>query len=388
MAERPAPLVLVVDPGVGPDPDIPFGSYAAVGVAGRRRLAIELSRRLIAAGSGVAALHPARPAGGEQFHWGRWYAPAARALLARVRGEGRPLEAIGYAGAGALALADDALIEGIVSAIPGEAVANNRYSTDAFLVGGQPSGRLTLEAALDALEGCSTDNAAIHCLEAAGFAVRDLSTASWARFDVDTPLDLALLRVGTRLPTTRRPDGVVAAFLEMAILPGGRSLEVPHLPEVGAVLRNRDAQVVVAGRVPSTAWTYLETESACRVRCFIEERGMRSARDAVPHSLLADWMDRLGPADLVKELGNLGDAVILDTRVLMASRAASSEASAWPPTEERFASDFLDTTPVATEWLAELTEAAAASSVPFLLGGHALVSDGLRILVDAAWLGR
>ena len=77
MAERPAPLVLVVDPGVGPDPDIPFGSYAAVGVAGRRRLAIELSRRLIAAGSGVAALHPARPAGGEPFHWGRWYAPAA-----------------------------------------------------------------------------------------------------------------------------------------------------------------------------------------------------------------------------------------------------------------------------------------------------------------------
>ena len=34
MAERPAPLVLVVDPGALPDPEIPFGSYAAVGVAG------------------------------------------------------------------------------------------------------------------------------------------------------------------------------------------------------------------------------------------------------------------------------------------------------------------------------------------------------------------
>jgi hypothetical protein len=388
MPERPAPLVLVVDPGATPDPDIPFGSYAAVGLAGRRRLAIELSRRLIAAGSGVAALHPARPAGGEAFHWGRWYAAAARAMLTRVRAEGRPLDAIGYAGAGALALADDALIEALVSAIPGEATANNRYSTDAFLVAGQPTGRLTLEAALTALEGCSTDNAAMHCLEAAGFRIRDLSTATWARFDVDTPLDLALLRAGTRLPTTRRPDGVVAAFLEMTILPGGRSLEVPHLVEVGAVLRNRDAQLVVAGRIPSSAWSYLETESACRVRCFIEERGMRSARDAVPHSLLSDWMERLGPADLVTELASLGDAVIVDSRVLMASRAGSSEATAWPPPEERFASDFLDTTPVATEWLAELTEAAAASSVPFLLGGHALVSDGLRILVDAAWLGR
>jgi hypothetical protein len=104
--------------------------------------------------------------------------------------------------------------------------------------------------------------------------------------------------------------------------------------------------------------------------------------------MLADWMDRLGPAELVNELATLGDAVILDSRVLMAAKAGSSEATAWPPAEERFASDFLDATPVETPWLSELTEAAAASSVPFLLGGHALVSDGLRILVDAAWLGR
>jgi hypothetical protein len=388
MVERPAPLMLIVDPSAKPGVDPPFGSYAAVSVAGRRRLAIELSRRLIAAGSGVAALHPTIPAEGETFHWGRWYAAAARAMVARVRAEGRPLDAIGYAGAGALALADDALLEALVSAIPGEATANNRYSTDAFLVAGQPTGRLSLEAALTALEGCSTDNAAMHCLEGAGFAIRDLSTARWARFDVDTPLDLALLRLGTRLPTTRRPDGVVAAFLEMTILPGGRSIEVPHLAEIGAVLRDRDKQLVVAGRIPSSAWAYLETESACRVRCFIEERGMRSARDSTPRSLLADWMDRLGPGELVKELATLGDAVILDSRVLMASQAGSSEATAWPPAEERFASDFLDATPVATPWLKELTEAAAASQTPFLLGGHALVSDGLRILVDAAWLGR
>jgi hypothetical protein len=115
---------------------------------------------------------------------------------------------------------------------------------------------------------------------------------------------------------------------------------------------------------------------------------MRSAHNAVPHSLLADWLARLGAGDLVTELASLGDAVILDSRVLMAVRAGSSEAAAWPPAEERFASDFLDATAVETDWLAELTEAAAGSSVPFMLGGHALVSDGLRILVDAAWLGR
>ncbi|MEO8252133.1 MAG: hypothetical protein ABI978_06930 [Chloroflexota bacterium] len=388
MTERPAPLVLVVDPGATPDPAIPFGSYAAVGLAGRRRLAIELSRRLGSVGAGVAALHPSRLPDGESFHWGRWFTAAARRLLARVRAEGRPLDAIGYAGAGALALADDHLLESLVSPIPGEVVGNNRYSTDAFVVAGKEEGRLTLEGALEALDGCSTDNAAIRCLEAAGFATRDLSTETWARFDVDTPLDLALLRVATRLPTTRRPDGVVAAYLEMATLPGGSGLELPRLGQVTAVMRNKEAQLVVAGRIPSNAWAYLETESACRVRCFIEERGMRTARDGVPHSLLADWVARLGPADLVTELASLGDAVILDSRVLMAARAGSSDAAEWPPAEERFASDFLDATAISTPWLAELTEAAAASSVPFVLGGHALVSDGLRILVDAAWLGR
>ena len=115
---------------------------------------------------------------------------------------------------------------------------------------------------------------------------------------------------------------------------------------------------------------------------------MRSAPDGVPRSLLADWASRLGPADLVHELAQLGDAVILDSRVVMAGLAGSSDAAAWPPEEERFTSDFLDAGSIGTAWLAELTAAAAHASVPFLLGGHALVSDGLRILVEAAWLGR
>jgi hypothetical protein len=115
---------------------------------------------------------------------------------------------------------------------------------------------------------------------------------------------------------------------------------------------------------------------------------MRSARDSRPRSLIADWAERHGPADLVGELASLADAVVLDTRVLMAARAGSSDASAWPPEQDRFASDFGDAARVEAPWLRELTEAAASASVPVLLGGHALVSDGLRILVEAGWLGR
>lgn len=115
---------------------------------------------------------------------------------------------------------------------------------------------------------------------------------------------------------------------------------------------------------------------------------MRSARDQRPRSLLAAWMERLGPRELVAQLDSLTDAVILDSRVVMAALAGSADAAAWPAEEERFASDFGDAARVATPWLRELTEAAASASIPVLTGGHALVSDGLRIMVDAAWLGR
>ncbi|HEX6654879.1 MAG TPA: hypothetical protein VF153_01580 [Candidatus Limnocylindria bacterium] len=375
--DRPAPLLLVVDP----DADVsPFGSYAAVAANGQRLLAAELSRRLGAQGAAVARLPAEQPS--PDFHWGRWFTSAARAARREAESGSPPLDAIGYAGAGSLALLADFALDELLSPVAGEVVANNRFSADAFVVAGD------VDAALAVLAECPTDNAAVRSLERAGFRWRDLSNQSWSRFDVDTPLDLALLRLAIRLPEARVLDGVVSAFLEMARLPGGGALEVPKLAEIGKVIRSRDAELVVAGRVPSSAWSYLETESACRVRCFIEERGMRSARDGRPRSLLAGWVARLGAADLVAQLASLGDAVILDTRVLMAALAGSSDATAWPAEEQRFASDFLDHANAGAGWLGELVAAAADASVPFLLGGHALVSDGLRILVDASWQGR
>lgn len=377
MAERPSPLILVSLPGDGQ----PFGSHAAIAAGGQRLLAVELTRRLGRLGAAVIELPAASRSGGEAFHWGRWFGSAARAALAAAEG---PLDAIGYTGAGALSLLGDDGLEALLSPIPGEVVANNRFSADAFVVAGD------LDRALAALETSGTDNAAPRCLNEAGFAWRDLGTTRWSRFDIDTTLDLALLRVADRLAETRRLHASVRAYLEMARLPGDASLEVPHLEELGAVMRDRGAELVVAGRVPVSTWLELENETACRVRCLVEERGMRSARDpeSHPRSILAALMARSSPADLIAELSRLGDAVVLDTRVLMASVGGSSDAGAWPPEEERFASDFGDHRRVATPWLRELTEAAASASVPFLLGGHALVSDGIRLIVATAWQGR
>jgi hypothetical protein len=188
----------------------------------------------------------------------------------------------------------------------------------------------------------------------------------------------------------RPQDASLRGYLEMARLPGDRPLDVPHLAGFGEVVRDRSAELVVAGRVPTSTVSMLETETACRVRCLIEERGMRSAPPGgrPPRSVLAALMARASPAELIGELAVLGDAVVLDTRVLMASVAGSADAAAWPPQEERFASDFGDPSRVGTAWLRELTDAATGASVPFLFGGHALVSDGLRLIVAASWQGR
>jgi hypothetical protein len=373
MAERPAPLVLVTTPREGQ----PFGSHEAVAADGQRLLATDLSRRLGRLGAAVAAV-PAAAADG--FHWGRWFTAAARSAL-----EAAPtsVDAIGYAGGSSMALMSDDALDALLSPIRGEVVANNRFSADAFVVAGD------LELALRTLEACHTDNAAPRRLNEAGFAWRDLGTTAWARFDVDTTLDLALLRLATRLPGTRRLDGSISGYLEMARLPGGGALEVPHLERIGEIVRDREGELVVTGRIPGGTLQELENETACRVRSFVEERGMRSARgaNAAPRSLLGAYLERTSPTELVAQLARLGDAVVLDTRVLMASFVGSADAAAWPPEEERFASDFGDVGRIGTPWLRELTEAAAGSEVPFLFGGHALVSDGLRLIVTAAWQG-
>jgi hypothetical protein len=377
MAERPAPLVLVATPADGQ----PFGSHAAVAAEGQRLLAAELSQRLGRLGAAVVELPFTAPPDGGSFHWGRWFAEAAGRALATAAG---PVDAIGYAGAGALALLDDDQLDALLSPIPGEVVANNRFSADAFVVAGD------LDRGLATLEACPSDNGAPRALNDARWEWRDLGSTPFARFDVDTTLDLALLRLATRLEGTRPLDGSVRGFLEMARLPGDRALEVPKLQALGEVIRDRGAELVVAGRVPTTTWQLLETETACRVRGIVEERGMRSARGTGerPRSILAALMARASPAELVAELALLGDAVVLDSRVLMAAVGGSADAEAWPPEEERFASDFGDVSRIETTWLRELVEAVDGGDVPFLLGGHALVSDGLRLIVAAAWQGR
>ena len=97
--------------------------------------------------------------------------------------------------------------------------------------------------------------------------------------------------------------------------------------------------------------------------------------------MLGLLLDRDGPAELGRLLARLGDAAVVDTRVLLAHRLGTDE-EAWPPPEDRFASDLLLPERIGDAWLRSLTAAAAAAPIPVLLGGHTLVGPGLRLLVE------
>jgi hypothetical protein len=90
-------------------------------------------------------------------------------------------------------------------------------------------------------------------------------------------------------------------------------------------------------------------------------------------------LERDGPTALGERLAELGDAALVDSRVLLAHRLGVDEAG-WPDGESRFASDLLTASAVADPWLAELTTAAATAPIPIVLGGHTLVGPGVRLI--------
>ena len=85
-----------------------------------------------------------------------------------------------------------------------------------------------------------------------------------------------------------------------------------------------------------------------------------------------------GPGALGRIVAGLSDGALIDSRVLLAHRLGGDEA-AWPPAEDRFASDLLLPDRVRDPWLAELTHSAVDATVPILLGGHALVGPGVHL---------
>jgi len=265
-------------------------------------------------------------------------------------------------GSGAIPLATSADRRAFVEAAATDeprALANNRYSADAVAI--------ACAARLRDVPDLASDNALPRWLEeGAGYEVSDLRRRWRLAIDLDTPLDLAL--VGRRGP-------VLAAVHD-------------RLASVSRVTADSRAELVVAGRTSADSVAWLERHAPARVRALIEERGLRTrtAGQRPARSVLGMVLDRDGPDALGTTLAELGDAAIVDTRVLLAHRLGANERT-WPSPEDRFASDLGLADRVADPWLRALTASAAGGPIPVVLGGHTLVGPGIRLIVRKASTG-
>ena len=382
-------LVLIFHPAAPPD----AGPLVRALAEARRSLAERQRVAFLAAGADEVQVVAGSPDGlsfGERLR-------AKVQACAKGRGAGGAV----VLGSGSIPLARAADLRRFVEVAAGpggRALANNRYSADVVAV--------SRAADLAELPPLPADNALPRWLEErAGVAVADLRSRWRLGVDIDTPLDLLILAAGG---AGRGGDGAgdgVGAFHGTAPLIGER------LAALAEVLTDRRGELLVAGRVSATTLRWLENGVACRVRALVEERGLRAASRLAqsgattdsrpPRSVLGELLDRDGPESLARTVATLADAAVIDTRVLLAHRHGADE-SAWPPAEDRFASDLLLPASIADPWLRALTASAAGPSSisapgiavatfpsdrPILLGGHTLVNGGLRLLAQRARAG-
>jgi len=305
------------------------------------------------------------------FHFGR-----------RLAGliEQHDIESVVYFGAGSVPLlrgSDFAAIASGLGAASRVVISNNFYSGD--LIAFRPA------SALLGVEPPAADNALPRLLrDQAGLESLPLPRSTATQFNIDSPADLAALALHGGASADGGPAS--GGGPRLSCLLSSLDLDVTLYQRCLPLLTDPSAEVLVAGRVGSQVWQYLERETACRIRVFSEERGMVAAQrvSAVggrgsARSLLAYHLQAVGLARFFEELATLGDAAFIDTRVLLAHLGLH------PSRADRFLSDLGRASEIEDPFLRGFTEAAARAAIPVVLGGHSLVSGSLMALIEVAW---
>jgi hypothetical protein len=203
----------------------------------------------------------------------------------------------------------------------------------------------------------------------AGMEVRGLPASAGTRVDIDTPFDLALLSLYPGL------GGELGEFLAAA----AASPATARLRAAVEVLATPGSQLALIGRVASAAWGHLEANTQVWLRVYSEERGMAaSGRQSAGQvrSLVAAYLDAIGPEAFFRELAGLAQSALIDTRLLLAHHRL------WPRASDRYASDLGEWRAIEEPWLRQFTRAAVEAGLPAVLGGHGVIAGGLYALVD------
>ncbi len=293
----------------------------------------------------------------ERFHFGRRLVD----LIERY-----DVERVLYTGGGSAPLLHAGRWAGVVDQL-GKAerlvITNNVHSSDwAAFTPAQEAASLIADQ--------TNDNAIAWTLaNEAGFPFRTMQASAGSRFDIDTPIDLLIAQ--------RHPG--IGSHLRRYLDDLGWTSN--PLDEVLTEMRREGGSLMVAGRVSPMAWQALQRATRCWVRVFAEERGMRASgrqRRGEVRSLLSNYLELVGVRAFFDAIGELVNGVLLDNRVILASRGL------WPSALDRFNSDLYRWDEIEDPFLRDLTRAAAETSVPVVMGGHTVAAGGLMALAETA----
>jgi hypothetical protein len=310
------------------------------------------------------ALGPRLPSGvlldvdapGAQFHFGRRLSEVVSRLELK-----RPV----YIGCG-MPLIKGEELAAVATALASQdaaVVSNNFFSAD--LLGFVP-GDLVRDVELP-----DNDRAIPRFLvQTAGLISQALPRTISNQFDIDTPVELAILAyAGGAGPNLSR-------WL------ASQHFDTSRLEAASWLFTDNMATVLVAGRIGGDVIEYLRSETASQTRVYSEERGMAAmGRDVSgeARSLLAFHIQAVGVKRFFAELAEMANGAFIDTRAIFAHMGLH------PGRADRFLSDALRPAEIADPWVREFTAAALEAPIPVALGGQSLVTSGLQILAEAAW---
>lgn len=295
---------------------------------------------------------------GEPFHFGH-------RLLELV--EGHQLDRFLYFGSAAAPLLSEETLEelcGHVLNLQRTVITNNPASADFFGV--------TSAAALRRIElPASRDNGVpMQLVRQAGLNMEVLEPAIENAFDVDTPTDLAILK----LQEMARPH--IRRMLDAV------ELDTALLERAMPLLVSQRANATLIGRVATNIWGRALPDIPGPKRLFVEERGMdatgRDERGEV-RSVIGYLAEAVGFERLFAILADCSDIVMFDTRVVF--RHLKLELSK----ADRFASYLGEADLVQNVQARAFTAAALAAPMPVLMGGRGIVAGSLWALVQEAW---
>lgn len=268
-----------------------------------------------------------------------------------------------YIGGGSSPLLSSENIKSMVDMVERQdklVISNNTFSADFFA--------FSPARCLENIKLPAIDNGLPRLLiEQAGFKEICLDRNAETQFDVDTPTDVLILSLYPQIGST--------TYNYIKSL----DLSTETLRNALAHFKDKNSEIVLAGRIGSFVWTQMEKRTSCRVRVLSEERGMRSdgrEENNTANSILGYYLQNAGIEKFFDIMPKLGTALFLDSRVIFQHFKLN------PSRKDRFLSDLGMWQEIDDSFIKDFTRCAAEARIPVVLGGHSLLSGGLLALLD------